>query len=207
MVLRPGDVTAYMMIESLYAFTRDKQALANLSKGVETAALDVEEVNRVMREDFQGKNDDKLRKELAGTGRKRDETLAAGRKVGGATFALAASAWIGHQFAADKLGQPVKADALVALADEAHKAAPSYGTRSLRTSTRLFRAHDNLKKQEPAYAALAEKGQRSLGPDYVIAIALGGDGPARKACLANTDVQGIIAKLKEEAGKSLEDAT
>jgi hypothetical protein len=175
--------------------------LRELNKQLQEITLDLTDSNRKTLETYQGKQDDKLREELKGVRDRLMEELPAARKVGGATLAVAIQDLVYLNMGASTFGLPVKTSDLIALAEEADKAAPSLGTRRLLIAVRLFRAHQALVKQEPAYAKMAKLGNRSLGPSYLIAVALSRPGPAQKACLANADVQAVVKlmlKKKEQ---------
>src|SRR5262249_12034698 len=87
---------------------------------------------------------------------------------------------------------------MVAAAEEAHQAFPSRGTQTARIDALLGRAHQQLIKQNPAYAELARKHQRGLGTHYLIAFALGQEGPMQEACKKNADVARSQQLLKTQ---------
>jgi hypothetical protein len=127
--------------------------------------------------------------------------LAAARKAGGPTLAVAVYDLSAVRMAGAWLGPTVNADELVALAEEAYTAAPSRGSEGLKQNAWLFRAHETLRKQEPAYARLAKQGSRSLGFSDLIALALSPESPVKKAVQANADVQRtfqlILGQIKQ----------
>ena len=85
----------------------------------------------------------------------------------------------------------------MALAEEAHAAAPSVNTHASVISALFHRAHGVLVKEQPAYAALAKRARRSLDARYLIAVAATRDPKLRAAALANKDVQQGLALEKE----------
>jgi hypothetical protein len=88
-------------------------------------------------------------------------------------------------------------DALVKLAEEAHKAAPSSATRGTLELALLARASRTLAAKEPEYAAMAKKAKRSLGTTDLVAVALWRDGKPRQAALENDDVKRVLTLVRE----------
>jgi hypothetical protein len=130
--------------------------------------------------------------------------LPVARKKGGRTFAVAAAGLVSARVGAvEMLGDP-GADAQVRLAEEAHKASPSEGTRNALASALLLRAHQALAKAEPAYAALAKKGRRSLGAGLVSWVLAGEKGELRDKVAAHADVKRVVA-IRLEQLKDLPD--
>jgi hypothetical protein len=97
-----------------------------------------------------------------------------------------------------QVGEEVNAGELVALAEEAHAAAPSEATHAMLLTALCFRAGQTLARQEPAYAALAGRGMRALGPQYLLAVALSRPGKLRAACLADPDVRRVVELLRAD---------
>jgi hypothetical protein len=102
------------------------------------------------------------------------------------------------------IGQTVDADELVRLTEEAHHAAPSSATGGVLIFALIFRAHQTLLTDEPAYAEMASRALRSLGPGYLVAVAMSRDGALREAARANPDVK-RASELAIEAGRRLPD--
>ncbi len=205
-LMAPKKARVWGSLAGMYTFLNNKDGLVALNKRLEATPLDLDEIKKLTLEEYQGKNDDKRRQELPARTKRLEKELHQARKVGGPTLAVALFNWINLKFGAARLGDPVNHDELVALAEEGHKAAPSRGSRNQVINTLLFRAHRDLSKQEPAFAALAEQGKRSVGTNYLIAIALAEEGPARKACLAHADVQRVLALLKKDTDAMPEQA-
>src|SRR5262249_49077571 len=87
--------------------------------------------------------------------------------------------------------------ACVRLAEEAHRAAPSDGTRSGLSTALTFRAHRRLTQANGEYRRLAARTERSLSSHLLVWV-LGGEGELRKAALADGDVKGLVAmRLKQ----------
>ena len=96
---------------------------------------------------------------------------------------------------------------MLALAEEADKAASSVGTQTLLQNALMFRAHNDLVKKEAAYADAALKYRRSLGPHYLMALLLSMDNPAKNACKENADIRKAQDMLNKESAASPELAT
>ncbi|MCI0642228.1 MAG: hypothetical protein L0Y70_24385 [Gemmataceae bacterium] len=197
LLLAPKKAEAYASLHKLFQYAHNLEKMRSLEARLKGVAPDLTEHKKLTLEDYQGKHDDKLKKDLINMKPRVESQLRAARKVGGPTFAAAATTFIGFETGLDKLGVPANPDAMVELAQEVRKATPSRGASDLLMAALLFRAHRNLLKSEPAYAALAEKGRRSLHPNYLIAWALNKSGPQQKAILANPDVRQALDLLQE----------
>ncbi|MCI0380106.1 MAG: hypothetical protein L0215_21185 [Gemmataceae bacterium] len=197
LLLAPKSADALAALNLLFHQTRNLEKMRGLEARLKNVTPDVSVVEKIFQETYQGKNDEKMRKDLTVARPRIEARLEAARKSGGATFAAAALAFLNMEKNGDRLGMTSNADALVELAQEVRKAAPSRGASDLLMAALLFRAHRNLLKSEPAYAAIAEKGRRSLHPNYLIAWALNQPGPQQKAILSNTDVRQALDLLLE----------
>jgi tetratricopeptide (TPR) repeat protein len=194
--LAPKKGQPYAVLAFLHNFTRDAPALRGLWARLGPVDVDLADYTRKMTEYYQKANDDKLRQD-AGAALARDaEALTAARKVGGITLAVAANDLARDKMSLDALGQAADPDEVVRLAEEADKAAPSEGTDGGLVAALLFRADRTLARQEPAYAALAAKGQRSLGSGWLIPLSLSRGDKLRQAVLANPDVRRAQALVK-----------
>ena len=126
-----------------------------------------------------------------------EKTLTEARKVGGATFAIAAGLVV-RRLAQVQLGVVFDCDEMVRLAEEADKIAPSVGTRSTLQSALLARANKDLSVHDKEYAALAKKAGRSLTNGEVVAIALWRKGKLRDQTAANADVRRTIELIQKD---------
>jgi tetratricopeptide (TPR) repeat protein len=205
-VLAPKDPRVYSILARHYAFTHDQDKLRELSKAAQEASLDLADANRLTLEQLQGKRDDRLRKELHGSRLHFRDALAAARKLGGATLALAVEGQVNLEAAGEWLGIACDHDAVVALAEEADKTAPSRGTKRVLRGALLARAHDTLLKKEPAYARLCAPCLRTMHAITLLAIALTPDSPTCQACLANPDVRRALQMTLDQAQLFPEDA-
>jgi len=205
LLLAPKSPRAYGSLARLHGFTQDLPALRDLLKRLESVDLDLTDIKRQQIDNFQGKDDARLKKENASSASRLFEELNSAQKVGGPTWAVAAYNWSNSQSSKLLLGVPLSNDDtrnLIKLADDVGTAAPSFGSRRSLMADLLLRAHCTLVEKEPAYAALAKKGGRTLGPSFLIAFALSTEGPAQKACLQNDDVQRVAGLLRELLAKN-----
>ncbi len=196
LLLAPKDGRVYAALSPLFIFTGDREAMRDLARRLENTEVDLTDVNRRMLENYQGKNDDKYRKEKPAEAKRLQATLKSVEKIGGVTWAAAVGDWVRAQAEMDRYDLPTNLDDVVALADKAYQTAPSRGSQTSLLTALLARAHRTLMKQ-PAYAARVKPGLRSVSAQYLIAAALSGDGPARQACLANADVQRAVDLMRQ----------
>jgi hypothetical protein len=197
-VLSPKDEYGYESLHGLYRYTHDVNALRGLLKRLENVELDRGDSERKMRDFLSGKDDDKDRKNMQSYQVRLEAILKAARNKGGATLAVAATMLAASKMSREELNLPVNLDEIVALAEEAHAAAPSSTTEATLLNTLFMRAHRTLLKQEPAYAKMAGRAQRALGPSYLLAVALSRDEQVRRVALENKDVQRALPMLKEQ---------
>jgi hypothetical protein len=172
--------------------------MRRLLQRTQSADLDLSDTNRDVREQYAGKDQDKRRTEQTARLTRLEGVLKTARKTKkGPTLAVAAADVARIKMSLAVLGAGVKADEIVALAEEAHAAAPSAATQAVLVNALFHRAHGALMKQETTYAALANRARRSLDFRYLIAVAVTRDPKARAAALANKDVQRGLALEKE----------
>jgi predicted Zn-dependent protease len=191
MVLSPRRPDAYSALAGLFAFTGDAEGMRGVRERLAGTKLDLDDSRRDTKEFYERKNDEKKRADLKRAEVMAEETLAAARKAGGATFAVAAVTALQVRLGKAQLGEPANAEDGVKLAEEAHAAAASEATRSALISALMFRAHRRLAGAEKGYAALAARTERSLGP-YLLVYVLGEDTALRQAALADPDVKRLL---------------
>jgi hypothetical protein len=97
----------------------------------------------------------------------------------------------------ESVGVAVDAGEVVALAESAHTAAPSDGTRRRLEMALLFRASRMLTRKDPAYAALVARTRRSLESKDQIAYLLMRESKTRQAALEDVDVKRLIELVRE----------
>jgi tetratricopeptide (TPR) repeat protein len=207
MLLAPKGPHGYGMAESVYAFTRDAASLKRLLRRVEDAKPDAGDDNRQALDYYQGKEDARMRKEAEAALPRLDAVVKARRAKKDVTFAVAVATLVRQKTVLDSVGGQVDCDELVKLAEEAHAAVPSVSTRSTLLGALLMRAERALRRDEPAFAAMA-KGpvRRALGPTYLIAAALWREGKARDAAARNADVRRAQQLLAADVARFPNDA-
>lgn len=208
LVLSPKDASSYGLLYSVLSVTRDRAGELALAQRLAGAELDLEETTRRALEAYQGKDRDKRVKELLVT-RQREEALVKSLRQGqrgeGLTFAVAATQLAATLRGLGEEGGAGDPNRVVALAEEAHKAAPSAATHSAVREALLYRANRTLEKQGPAYKQMATRARRSLGASYLVAAALAREGKAREAALKNSDVKRVIAMVREDEDRFPDD--
>src|SRR5439155_3805942 len=94
-------------------------------------------------------------------------------------------------------GEPIDADRVVKLAEEAYAAQASRMTTEKLKDALLYRAHRQLIERDAEYKKMAERARRSLDPSSLVALALTREGPAKALALANADVVRAAKLVKE----------
>jgi tetratricopeptide (TPR) repeat protein len=206
LLLAPKRGHTYQMFWALCASAEDTQGLKVIAAKAAKAQLDVSEDERRHFDFLTGKSDAKKTAEAKATTARAETALAAGRAVGGRTFALAVGRYVGAKTGGWVYGLPVSTDELVKLADEAHAAAPSAGTEATLTTALQFRAHLALCAADPGYAAAAKKTQRSFGVGLLYHV-LATDTPLRAKIVQNADVKRLAALVEEEFRRDPDRAT
>jgi hypothetical protein len=160
--------------------------------------LDLADSTRETLDYVAGKKDAKLQQDFKASIDRCEKQVAELRKSPSKTTLAVAATRLAYQLMTlDVLGQQVDPNRVVALAEEAHAAAPSRATHAHLMTALLFRAHRTLVGMEPAYAALAARAKRSLGTSYLVAAALSREGPARTRAQGHPDVQRALLLVKE----------
>jgi hypothetical protein len=200
-VLSPKSAPSYTVPYFLDDFSHDRAAMLALCRRMLGADLDLADSTRKTLERYQGKDRAKRLKELNASRERYEATVQALRKGAprgaGVTFAVAASHLASTLTSIGEEGEAGDPERVVALAEEAHAAAPSAATHSALREALLYRASRALARQVPAYQQMATRTRRSLGASYLIAAALSREGPARAAALRNADVQRALQLVRE----------
>jgi tetratricopeptide (TPR) repeat protein len=198
LTLSPKSPDAYHTLAAHYRFVRDSEAQRSLLQRMEGVELDLSDVRRRTLDFYSGKEDARLRKEFETRAQRYEAIVKEGPKPGKeTTFAVAACSLVRARMTLDMMSVPFDPDALVKLAEQAHKAAPSQATTSSLLGAWLARAARRLEQQEPDYAALSTKARRSLGSSYLVAIALDQEGKLSEAVRADPDVRRAVAFHRE----------
>lgn len=205
--LAPKNLDIYGALAGLYMSTDDTKALATLIGRLQRAELDLADLQRRTVENYQGKNDAKRREEMRGLLPREEARLRDARKVGGATLAIAIDEMSRTRDSLRALGDPIDCQEGVALAREAHQAAPSQGTERLLLGALLASAHEKLTKSDADYKILAGKHARHVGPSFLLAIELSRNSDSAKAVLDVPEIKEALDLIREIAERSLKDAS
>ncbi len=169
LLLAPSNASGYAQVMGLLYFLDDRAGLQRLKEKAEQAKLDLAAEQQQTQEFWEGKNLEKSRKEANDAVTRTERMVETTRPVGGATFAVAVQGLVHARERQDTLGMDVDADALVRLAEEAHRMAPSTGSSGVLRSALMLRASKSLAAQVPEYRELLQKGKRHAGnvvPDW-----------------------------------------
>ncbi len=188
MILSPKSKYGYANLQSVYHFTRDTDGMKALAEKLERIDLDLVQEMQSYRDAISGKNDAKTLEDFNKGASRVRETLEAARVKKGPTYAIAVNAYTLVKMGAYAFGQPVDADELVKLADEAYALAPSEGASGTQYLALGLRAHIALIKESPEYAAFAKKYHRTLST-CAMNIVLAEGGPLAAKVAANPDVK------------------
>jgi hypothetical protein len=200
MILAPKRDDSYASLARLYTAARDEAGLRSVLGRLEAVALDQEHERQELLDFYGGKADPVKAGELKKAAEKQEVVVAATRAGGGATFAAAVGTLLRTKLALAVYGTAADADAVVALAEEAQAAAPSDGTASNLAAALAYRAHRALAKDDPEYAALAKKFERSLTTSLLNYV-LGEESGPREKVFANADVKRLLAVRREQLAK------
>jgi hypothetical protein len=207
MVLAPKNPAGYAGAAAVYVYVRDAEGLRKLARRLEGADLDLADSIREALDYYAGKRDSKSKREAKAGLIAAEEAWKTAAKQGKktVTYAVAASRLADKKMDLGQAGLDVNPDEIVTLAEEAYAAAPSSATRSHLIAALLFRASRALARQEPAYAEMVKRANRSAGSSFLIAVALSREGKPFEAARSNKDVQRAIALVKESATKFPDD--
>lgn len=196
LVLSPRRDDTYQILSLLFEHAEDVDGLKGLAARAAKADLDVGDDEQRYKDFLSGKDDAKKVEETKAHVARTAEALAAARRAGGATFAVAVGRYVRAKTGAWAQGQDAGADELVKLAEEAHALTPSAGSEATLQSALTFRAHLALIAADTKYAGMAAKSRRSFGTSLVV-YAITVDGPHRAKVVASADVR-RLAGLAEE---------
>jgi len=199
MLLSPKHVRAYAGAYDIYHFTRDNAALATLAQRLAAADLDKSDSAARHKEFLDGSRDAKSKANLEAAIKRMEDVVNAVRANGGATAAVAMDNYADALIVADVYTNASDPAKILKLAEDAKRAAPSASTAGTLLAAQLFSAGKELRRSEPVFATMYEKYGRSVGLNYVIAVAASEPGPLQQRVLANESVQKAIALLREDA--------
>jgi hypothetical protein len=197
LLLAPKSTRVYGPLAELLEFVGDSAGLKALEQRAGEANLELEQAKEETRKFLRGDKDEKNAKELDAAIACAEKLVNETRATGGPTFAVAVSALVDARLRLEQLGKDVGADALVKLAEEAHKGAPSSAAGWTLKQALLARASRTLTLKEPEYAAMVKRARRSLSSTDLIATALWREGKPREAALIDEDVKRVVALVRE----------
>jgi Tfp pilus assembly protein PilF len=198
LILAPKNPTVYRQLVPLYEDEGNLDKLRDVAVRLEKATLDLSAEEKLMRDLYAGKRDEKTCKDLQAQVErysKRVEKTSKGKRT--VTYAVAATELASLKMELILYGVAGDADEVVSLAESAYQAAPSFATRGYLEAALLFRAGVKLAGQDAAYAALEKRTHRALSPSMLIASVLQQDGKLRSLVVANADVQRAIELIRE----------
>jgi hypothetical protein len=200
-VLAPKNSRGYAILARVYGFTRNAKALEDLNRRLADVDLDLGDAKRETLDWYAGKKDDKDRKEMKARVTRYEELVRKTRPLGGPTFAIAVETLCNQMMSLAELEESANANELVSLAEEAFAAAPSQGVNGTLMNTLMFRAYQDIARQDPDFATMVKRARRSLSPSYLVALALARGGKRHDAVNANPDVRRIVAMALEDIRK------
>ena len=193
-IVSPKSFTGYNNLLAIYDRARDTRGLQNLEKRL--ASSNVPRHPNRANNPFR-KNDPKWAELVRKTAKNDEATVAEARKLKGATLALNVSYLANDKLVLEYFEKKDYADEIVRLAEEAHNASPSIGTRGGLVAALLNRTSRDLRSANEAYHKLADKCGQSVNSTYLIAYVLSYDNPMQKDILAHADVRRVQDLLKQ----------
>jgi hypothetical protein len=195
---RRGDL--YKELDELYSCRGETEKQRGLQRRLEPIDLDQSgEIDRT-KDHYAGNRQEQRRAEATGALLRAESALKAVRDRNlerSPTFAVAANNLVRAGMSGSYAGIEADSDRIVALAEEANAAAPSYGTRDLLISALMFRAGRRLAHTHPAYARLAEKTRFSMADGDLIAFALNGSSPLSEAARQDPDIGRAVDLMRQ----------
>jgi hypothetical protein len=193
LLLAPRNGILYAALDELYASAGETEKQRDLQRRLEHIDLDQAEESTAAKDVDAGALEDQRRTAAAGTIARAESTLKAVRaRKRDLTIAAAAANLARARLRGYCAGLDADADAILALAEEAFAASPSYGTRNLLVSALLIRAGRRLAQSQPAYARMVAKAGPATGHDLLIGIALNGENPLRDEARQDSDVRAAV---------------
>ena len=173
MLLAPRNPDSYKTALRAYEYIEDAAALRVLARRVAEADLDLSDDLREAKEEQSGVHEARDRANwtayIKWQGAVVDRARADGHRP---TLAYAIDTLVAQRTSALSLGVEADRDALVALAEEAYRAAPSSGSRHVLALSLLARAEARLARARPEYAAVLDRTRRTVTASERIAALL-----------------------------------
>jgi hypothetical protein len=186
-LLAPQNPSSYHTLAELVRCQADLAGQRDLLSRLQAVKLDQTEAMRQQKDFLAGTEDAKLLEPAQTHAKQAEAAVTACRKANPTTFAVAIGQHCSAQIALFTLGQSVDSAALLKLAEEAHQAAPSLGTRRTIEQVLQLRVHERFSKQNAEYGKLVQKTKRALNLMLAYEL-LARSGPLTQALLADADV-------------------
>jgi hypothetical protein len=187
-VLSPGSDEMADTLNRLYHARGDLERLRNLEQRLRTVEFDQADSIERYKEYYHGDRDEELRQDGAKHLAQHEGILSAARtRRKDATFGVAAAKVIEGRLQQLSLGLETDRDAIVALAEEAHAAAPSHSTRRVLIEALSCRAIGRLIHSRPDFAVVASRAARSTAHSMILMMVLGRDNPLGQAAKKDPD--------------------
>jgi hypothetical protein len=202
MLLAPRNPDSYQTALRAYEFTEDVTALRALNRRVADADLDLSDELKDAKEQQSGERDNRDRANWIAFIKMQEPVVARARSGGHQpTLACAIDTLVAARLGALALGVPAERDTLVALTEEAYRAAPSTSSRSALIQSLLVRAEARLARSHPTYAEVLDRTRRTVGPGDRIAALLSVDGPLTRAVADDPDTRRAADLVRIDAEK------
>jgi tetratricopeptide (TPR) repeat protein len=200
MVLSPKSSHAASAIFGLRSFTREDEALVALESRIRAAELDTTDQLENAKELLTGAKDEQNRVGLTASLKRCEDLAKALRPKGGTTAAVAITQQVETMLGLDIFNSGASTDAarVVALAEEAHRLAPSESTLGALMAAHLFAASKELRQTNAAFDAYFKKYERSIGYMYVMIVAASEPGPFKNAVCDNAHVRKAADVMRQE---------
>jgi predicted negative regulator of RcsB-dependent stress response len=197
-VLAPRSSRVYRALDELYGARGEPEKRRGLLQRLEHADLDQSDEIAMAKDVYAGgRKEERRTKATTAIARAESALEAARARKRDLTFAVAAANLAKARMDGYHAGLEADADAIVALAEEAHAAAPSYQTRHSLAACLLFRAGRRLAHAQPAYARMAERTRLSTSDRFLIGVAVNGEDPLRAAARQDSDVRRAVDRIRE----------
>jgi tetratricopeptide (TPR) repeat protein len=191
-VIAPKNADPFATLSAIHQFTRDEAALRRLEQRARAAGVDTSDALRLTKEFLAGAKDPQNLAKLDASRKRAAELVATLRPKGGVTAAIAMDELAELLMTGDLYTGTGDVAQAVALAEEAHRLAPSSRTSGTLMGALAARAGRDLRKSDPAFDALWQAHRRTVPPSYLLALALERPGPTRDAVLRHPDVGRVL---------------
>jgi hypothetical protein len=200
LTLQPRQSLAYNFLGQLYSWDHDVKAMEELEAQLRKVGVDEAEAVQTHVNFYSGKTDEQYkqsRKRFLDRWEKLAEEMR--RKKKERSLAVALANLVHLSLDGERYGEPVDADQVVKLAEEAYAAHVCRMTTEQLKDALLYRAHRRLIARDQEYKKMAERSRRSLPPPFLVVLALTREGSARALALADADVVRAAKLVKERA--------